>query len=114
MAEFFQKQFNSYSEYQTEFEEYKQATFQVLVVRSSQLLTEFDPSKKVFKYAHIKYTCKHSTHHRCRPTDQTRPNQQTYFTDCPFKAHLRFNRKKNCLEFGNIYEISKIIYQKLS
>ena len=51
MAEFFQKQFNSYSEYQTEFEEYKQATFQVLVVRSSQLLTEFDPSKKVFKYA---------------------------------------------------------------
>ena len=100
MAEFFQKQFNSYSEYQTEFEEYKQATFQVLVVRSSQLLTEFDPSKIVFKYALIKYTCKHSTHHRCRTTDQTRPNQQTNFTDCLFKAHLKFNRKKNGLEFG--------------
>ena len=45
MAEFFQKQFNSYSEYQTDFEEYE-ATFQVLVVKSSQLLTEFDPSRK--------------------------------------------------------------------
>jgi hypothetical protein len=94
MDDFFKKSFNSWSEYEIEFQKWCDIYYQPAVKRSSELMSETDPISKTFKYNFVVYNCHHAGSVREGKVDNSRLNQQTECIGCnEFK--LFYNKKLN-------------------
>jgi hypothetical protein len=102
---FYQKKFSRYVEFENEFEKHKDETFLVTYVRSSMKISIHDPTAAKFVYEKLLIKCKHSL--KCETNqDGSRPNQQSFFTDCKYTATLKYDRSQNCLAFkGSLLNI---------
>ena len=95
MSKFLKQKFSSYNEFESQLNNYHDKTFQVLVKRFSNKMKSWDPACATFVNENIAFECKHFIQYKLNQVDQSRPNQQSYFTNCPFKLYLMFNRAKN-------------------
>ncbi len=89
----FKKTFNSWSEYEIEFQKWCDVYYQpaVNIIRSSKLMSESDPISKKFKYNFVVNKC-HAGSVREGKVDNSRPNQQTECIGCnDFQFKLFYN-----------------------
>lgn len=116
MEDFFLSTFTSLNDFNTKFKDYQDKYFQLLNIRGSHLIKNNEELQAVFYYNDATIVCKHGVKPRNNKVDGSRPNQHTYYTECPFSARLVFNSKIKVLQFSSYklthnHLVSKELYQ---
>jgi hypothetical protein len=101
---FFTKQFDSWQDFEKEFENWCISYYQpVTIKRSSMKYNEklMEELFNRFRYQHVMYVCHHSGPIRRRIKDGSRTNQESARLDCQFYFKIKHDTEINKIIFMN-------------
>jgi len=101
---FFTKQFDSWQDFEREFENWRITYYEpVNIKRSSMKYNEklMEELFNRFRYQHVMYVCHHSGPIRRRIKDGSRPNQESARLDCQFYFKIKHDTEVNKIIFMN-------------